>query len=48
MFGGWPHDLLALPVSEYNRLKNYYFAVKDAESADPDEPDDVDEEDDDG
>ena len=45
MFGGWPHELLAIPVSEYARLKDYYFAVKDAESQDPDDPDDDDQED---
>ena len=44
MFGGWPHELLAIPVSEYSRLKAYYFAVKDAESSsDSDDPDDPDE-----
>lgn len=32
MFGGWPHELLAIPVSEYRRLRHYYFAVKDAEA----------------
>ena len=48
MFGGWPIDLLAMPVTEYARLRNYYFAVKDVESRDPDEPDDTDEEEDDG
>jgi len=44
MFGGWPHELLTIPISEYSRLKNYYFAVKDAESKDPEEPDDGEEE----
>ena len=33
MFGGWPHELLTLPVSEFKVLTNYYFAVKSAESA---------------
>jgi len=28
MFGGWPHELLDLPVSEYRRLQRYYLAVK--------------------
>ena len=32
MFGGWPHELLAIPTSEYRRLQHYYFAVKDKES----------------
>jgi hypothetical protein len=45
MFGGWPIDLLAMPVAEYARLREYYFAVKDVESQDNDEPDDADEED---
>ena len=44
MFGGWPHELLSIPIAEYNRLKYYYFAVKDAESEDSDEPDDEEEE----
>lgn len=30
MFGGWPHELLGLPMSEYRLLTRYYFAVKDA------------------
>lgn len=47
MFGGWPHDLLAIPVSEYSRLKAYYFAVKEADERAGD-PDDEDESDDDG
>lgn len=45
MFGGWPHELLAIPTSEYRRLQRYYFAVKDAESKardTNDEPDDID------
>lgn len=32
MFGGWPHELLALPLSEYRRLQRYYLAVKRAEN----------------
>lgn len=45
MFGGWPHELLAIPVSEFARLKNYYFAVKDAEEEARDGgPDDDDDE----
>lgn len=40
MFGGWPHELLAIPTSEYRRLQHYYFAVKDKESeGSDDEPD---------
>jgi len=39
MFGGWPHELLDIPSSEYGRLKTYYFAVKDAEANGPDESD---------
>lgn len=40
MFGGWPHELLAIPTSEYRRLQHYYFAVKDQEAkARGDEPD---------
>ena len=44
MFGGWPHELLAIPSSEYRRLQRYYFAVKDAEAKargddEPSEPD---------
>ena len=46
MFGGWPHELLAIPSSEYGRLKTYYFAVKDAEANGPDDPDENDEDDD--
>ena len=45
MFGGWPHELLALPSSEYGYLKAYYFAVKDIEeNGSDDEPDDDDDE----
>ncbi len=32
MFGGWPHELLAMPTSEYRRLQHYYFMVKDVEA----------------
>ena len=40
MFGGWPHELLAIPTSEYRRLQHYYFAVKAKEAeARGDEPD---------
>mgnify|MGYP001285113723 FL=1 len=45
MFGGWPHELLAIPISEYSRLRAYYFAVKDAEAKALEDPDDRDEED---
>jgi hypothetical protein len=42
MFGGWPHELLALPTSEYRRLQHYYFAVKRKEAeARGDEPDET-------
>ena len=44
MFGGWPHEILAMPTSEYARLRAYYFAVKDAESGDSDDPDEQDDE----
>jgi len=32
MFGGWPHELLAISTSEYRRLQHYYFAVKAKEA----------------
>ena len=44
MFGGWPHELLAIPTSEYRRLQHYYFAVKakEAEAHDPENDEDDD------
>jgi len=32
MFGGWPHELLAVPLSEYRKLSDYYFEVKRKEA----------------
>jgi len=32
MFGGWPHELLAISTSEYRRLQHYYFAVRAMEA----------------
>ena len=46
MFGGWPHDLNRLPLSEYKTLERYYFAVKDAEKKGRDGDDDDDTADD--
>ena len=43
MFGGWPHEILAIPTSEYRRLQHYYFAVKDAESKAREQPAELDD-----
>lgn len=45
MFGGWPHELLAIPTSEYRRLQHYYFAVKDKEAKAREGPDEGPEDD---
>ena len=42
MFGGWPHEILALPLSEYRRLQHYYFAVKEKDAKAFEKPDDLD------
>jgi len=42
MFGSLPHELLAVPRSEYRRLQHYYFAVKDKEAKAMNPSEDVD------
>jgi len=41
MFGQWPHELLAVPASEYRRLQRYYFAVREAEKPKSDDNPDL-------
>lgn len=37
MFGQWPHEILAVPLSEYRRLQRYYLEVRRQETAKPEE-----------
>lgn len=39
MFGGWPHELLRLPVTEYRMLVNYFLAVKARDNSAQESPD---------